>query len=75
MLCSATPDIDEPLGILLTELGHAAGRRDVGHDDEDPRVLAGDLVERPREGVSHSVASHSESSRSACWYSWGFGER
>ena len=32
-------------------------------------------MERSREGIPHSVTSHSESSRSACWYSWGFGER
>ena len=47
-------DIDEALGILLAELRHAAGRRDVGDDDVDVGIGAGRLVERLGERVSHT---------------------
>ena len=65
-------DIDEALGILGAEFGHAAGRRNVGDDDVDVRVLGRFLVKRFGEGVSHGAVPNSSTARR---YSSLLGER
>ena len=57
-------DVDEARGILLAELRHAAGRRDVGDHDIDIGIGAGRLVKRLGERIPHCAAR--SSSITAC---------
>ena len=66
------PGVDEAIGKLAAKFGDAAGRRNVGDDDGEPRVDFPEFVESVGEAVSHAAPS---SSRSACAYSAGLGER
>ena len=64
--------IDEAIGKFAAEFRDAAGRRNVGDDDAEPRVGLSEFVERIGEAISHAAPS---SSSNACLYSSGLGDR